>query len=214
MVRGFRCLVSSARRNYITVLGVTDVTSAGNRPPKPHLRHERLGWISCLCTYRRPLDPVDTRQWPRRLSARLTRRRRLSGGLHAAERVHSTPSVSVIHIRLNCVPKLQQMIDTGNKWENLTPNQALDAVGELVKHSTNQAVRWNNFFNSRQGELEPMKDYFQRCSAEAAEYDFLYPMCEGDLSNFMLLRKLVLGLSDPVLKKVFQGCAAFTSGGK
>ena len=57
-----------------------------------------------------------------------------------------------------------------------------------------------------------MKDYFQQCSAEAAECYFQCPMCEGDLSDYMLLRKLVVGLSDPVLKKeVFQGCPAFTS---
>ena len=90
-----------------------------------------------------------------------------------------TPSVSVIHIRLNYVHKLQQTIDTrftGDKWENLTPKQALDAIGELVTHSTNQAVRWSSFFNSRQGELEPMKEYFQRCSAEAAECDFQCPV--------------------------------------
>ena len=57
-----------------------------------------------------------------------------------------------------------------------------------------------------------MKDYFQWCSAEAAECGFQYPQCELDLSNYMLLRKLVVGFSDPVLKKeVFQGCSAFTS---
>ena len=35
-----------------------------------------------------------------------------------------TPSVSVIHIRLNCVPKIQQTINTrytGDKWKNITP---------------------------------------------------------------------------------------------
>ena len=43
-----------------------------------------------------------------------------------------TPSTSVIHIRLNCVHKLQQIMDirfTGDKWENLKPKQALDAIG-------------------------------------------------------------------------------------
>ena len=29
----------------------------------------------------------------------------------------------------------------------------------------------------------------------------LCPACEGDLSDYTLLQKLVLGLSDPVLKK-------------
>lgn len=126
-----------------------------------------------------------------------------------------TPAVAVVHIRLNCVPKLQQTIDTrytGDKWENLNPKQALDAIGELVTHSTNQAVRWSSFFSSRQGEMEPMKEYFQRCSAEAAECGFQCPECEVDLSDYMLLRKLVVGLSDPVLKKeVFQGCPTLTS---
>ena len=57
-----------------------------------------------------------------------------------------------------------------------------------------------------------MKNYFQRCSAETVECDFMYPMCEEDPSDYMLLRKLVVGLSDPVLKKeVFQGYAVFTS---
>ena len=67
---------------------------------------------------------------------------------------------------------------------------------------TKPSVRWSGFFSSRQGELELMKDYFQRCAAGAAECDFQCPVCEGDLSDYMLLRKLVGGLSDPVLKKV------------
>ena len=55
-----------------------------------------------------------------------------------------------------------------------------------------------------------MKDYFQRCSAETAECGFQCSQCEVDLSDYILLRKLVVGLSNPVLK-VFQGCPTFTS---
>lgn len=60
---------------------------------------------------------------------------------------------AVLHIRLLCVPALQCTLDarydTG-QWEALTPKEALDAIGKIVQHSTNQAVKWFDFFNARQ----------------------------------------------------------------
>ncbi|KAG0701317.1 Retrovirus-related Pol polyprotein from transposon 17.6 [Chionoecetes opilio] len=60
-----------------------------------------------------------------------------------------------------------------------------------------------------------MKDYFQKCTAEAVECQFRCRTCDTDLSDYMLLRKVMVGLSDPALKKeVFQGCPSFNSVGQ
>ena len=57
-----------------------------------------------------------------------------------------------------------------------------------------------------------MKRYFQRCFAEAVECEFKCPTCDNDLSEYMLLRKVMVGLSNPVLKReIFQGYSSYNS---
>ena len=115
----------------------------------------------------------------------------------------------MLHIRLICVLALQRMIDSrfsGDQWEQLLPKEALNAIGGLVLRASNQAVQWCKFFDNRQDEGEPMKKYFQRC-------EFQCPSCATDLSQYMLLRKLVVGLKDPVLKReVFQAHGDYAKG--
>ena len=123
--------------------------------------------------------------------------------------------VATLHIRLNCVPSLQCAIDARfpcNEWEQLTAKEALDAIAGLVLQSANQAVTWESFFTSKQTAGEPMKTFFQRCASEAIECEFKCPQCDHDLAEYMLLRKLMVGLRDPVLKRdVFQTCEDITS---
>ena len=120
---------------------------------------------------------------------------------------------TVIHIRLNCVPKLQKdKRHLVGRWEMLSPEQALNAIGELVFQSPNQALWLSSFFSSRQGKEEPMKDYFQKCTAEVLECQFRCPTCDTDELDYMVFRKVMVGLSDPALKKeVFQGYTSFNS---
>ena len=106
---------------------------------------------------------------------------------------------AVLHIRLLCVPKLQCALDArfdSGQWEALTPKEALDAIGKLVLQASNQAVKWCDFFSLCQGSGESVSVYMTRCAQEAADCGFQCPTCDGDLTEYMLLRKVMVGLSD------------------
>ncbi len=125
------------------------------------------------------------------------------------------PREAVQHIRLTCVPALQRAVDTrytDAQWSALTPEEALDALGKLVLRSSNQATLWADFFGSSQGQDEPISEFFRRCAQKAADCAFQCPECQCDLAEYVLLRKLVVGLSDEELKRhVFQTCESYTS---
>ncbi len=122
---------------------------------------------------------------------------------------------AVLHIRLLCTPALQRTLDTRYtmlQWEALSTTEALDAIENLVLKGTNQAAVWSTFFSSRQAPGESVSDFFRQCSQTAADCGFQCPSCGDDLAEYMLLRKLMGGLSDPVMKReVFQLCKQFTS---
>ena len=123
------------------------------------------------------------------------------------------PSEAVHHIRLHCVPTLQRSLDarfTEAQWSALTPEEALDAVGKLVLRSSNQAAQWSEFFNVVQTRDQSINDYFAKCAQVASDCDFKCPNCDFNLSEYMLMRKLMIGLSDQELKRqVFQSCNQF-----
>ncbi|XP_068215780.1 uncharacterized protein [Palaemon carinicauda] len=125
------------------------------------------------------------------------------------------PQDVVLHIRLNCVPALQRVLDarySDAKWNALAPDAALDAIGNIVLRSSNQAVQWSEFFALAQGHEESVSDYFSRCAQKATDCDFHCLKCSECLIEYMLLRKIMVGLSDPVLKRhVFQACDTFKS---
>ncbi|XP_068243754.1 uncharacterized protein [Palaemon carinicauda] len=125
------------------------------------------------------------------------------------------PQDVVLHIRLNCVPALQRALDarySNAKWNALTPDAALDAIGNIVLRSSNQAVQWSEFFALAQWREESVSNYFSRCAQKATDCDFQCPKCGECLIEYMLLRKIMVGLSDPVLKRhVFQACDTFKS---
>ena len=121
---------------------------------------------------------------------------------------------AVLHIRLLCVPSLQCTLDARydtRQWEALTPKEALDAIGKLVRQSSNQAVKWCEFFGVHQGSGESVCVYMTRCAQEAADCGFQCPRCDCDLTEYMLLRKVMVGLSDQCLRReVFRKCDSFS----
>ncbi|MPC62647.1 hypothetical protein E2C01_056736 [Portunus trituberculatus] len=46
-----------------------------------------------------------------------------------------------------------------------------------------------------------MAEYFQRCTQQALDCNLRCPECDSDLSDYMILRKAIVGLSNPTLKK-------------
>ena len=120
---------------------------------------------------------------------------------------------AVLHIRLLCVPDLQCALDarfTTEQWEALGPKDALDAISKLVLRTANQAVKWSEFFNACQVPGESVGVYMTRCAQEALDCGFQCPDCSSDLSEYMLMRKVMVGLRDPALKQeVFRKCDLF-----
>ncbi|MPC49483.1 hypothetical protein E2C01_043286 [Portunus trituberculatus] len=88
-----------------------------------------------------------------------------------------------------------------SQWEALSASEALDAVGSVAQRAMNQAVLWSDFFNGGQGRAEPMAEYFQRCTQQALDCNLRCPECDSNLSDYMILRKAIVGLSNPTLKK-------------
>ena len=125
-----------------------------------------------------------------------------------------TPSEAVLHIRLCCTPALQHSLDarfTVLQWSTLSSSAALDAIEKIVLVSSNQVVNWCNFFRSDQLPTESVSVYFLRSTQSAADCKFQCPHCDGDLLEYMLLQKLMVGLHNPVLKReVFQACNQFS----
>ena len=112
--------------------------------------------------------------------------------------------MAVLHIRLLCKPSLQTVLDarfTSRQWNALTPDGALDAIGRLVLRAENQAVRWSEFFSGKQAHSETVSAYVTRCGQDALDCGFACPHCNGDLSDYVLLRKVVSGLSDSAMRQ-------------
>ena len=111
---------------------------------------------------------------------------------------------AVLNIRLNCEEKLRCAIDaqfSQTYWESLSKEDAFDAIKKIVTKSINMAVLWDKFFNRRQVAGESAKEYIHQCQQLALDCDFQCPHCNSDVSEYILLRKLVNGLSDVKLKQ-------------
>ena len=83
----------------------------------------------------------------------------------------------------------------------------MDAIGKLVLRASNKAAQYQEFFSAMQGQEESLSDFFLKCNQKALDCEFKCPNCCGDLTEYMLLRKLMVSLSDIKLKRyIFQSC--------
>lgn len=125
------------------------------------------------------------------------------------------PQEAVQHIRLLCVPALQRAMDaryTLHQWQALTPPMALDAIGKLVLRSSTQAVLWAEFFEARQEQEECVGEYITKCTQKVTDCAFKCPQCSADLAEYLLLKKVIVGLRDVTLKQqVYQACDTLLS---
>ena len=117
---------------------------------------------------------------------------------------------AVHHIRLHCVPELQRALDarfSDSQWSILSTEEALSAIEKLVLRASNRAAQWYEFFNLAQGLDESISDFFLRCNQKALDCEFECPNCSVDLTEYFLLRKVMVSLSDVKLKgHIFQSC--------
>ncbi|XP_063888612.1 uncharacterized protein K02A2.6-like [Scylla paramamosain] len=101
---------------------------------------------------------------------------------------------------------------TFNQWSALTQQEALDAIGNLVLRSSSPAVQWAEFFGVSQGQDECVSDYFVRGTQKVNDCAFECPQCSLNLSEYLLLKKLVVGIRDTGLKQqVYQACDSLGS---
>ncbi|MPC22052.1 hypothetical protein E2C01_015058 [Portunus trituberculatus] len=115
---------------------------------------------------------------------------------------------AVHHVRLLCAPPLF----TFDQWSALTQQEALDAISNLVLSSSSQAVQWAEIFSVSQGQDESVSDYFIRGTQNVNDCAFECPQCSLNLSEYLLLKKLVVGIRNTGLKQqVYQACDSIGS---
>ena len=120
----------------------------------------------------------------------------------------------MLHICLYCTRTLQRALDakfTVAEWQGLSAVEALDTVGRLALQATNQAAEWCRFFAISQLPDESISEYFMRSAQCAADCEFQCLNCDGNLTDYVLPRKLMSSLYSVVLReKVFRKFASFS----
>ena len=117
---------------------------------------------------------------------------------------------AVIHTRLLCAPALQRVLDTRlvpAQWMTIRSRDLLDVIGKIVTKASSQAVRWADFFDTKQSSDEKISEYIARCAQDAADCDFECSKCKNNMTNYMLVRKVMAGIYDTELRReVFRKC--------
>ena len=72
---------------------------------------------------------------------------------------------------------------------------------KITTKSVNKAVLWDRSFSMRQGADESAKEYIHKCQQAIVDCDFQCPSCNCDLSDNILVNKLVNGLYSVKLKQ-------------
>ena len=121
----------------------------------------------------------------------------------------------MIHVRLLCAPELQRALDSrisDAAWMAFTPGGLLNEIGKIVIKASSQAVRWAEFFEDRQKPEEKVSDFATRCTQAATGCEFQCPSCDCDLTEYVLVKKLMVGVSEPALRQeIFRRYEAFRS---
>ena len=79
--------------------------------------------------------------------------------------------------------------------------EVLEVIECLATLTTNQAVLWNEFFRGPQAPNKSIQCYFSKFLQQSLDCKFYCPSSSGDLSEYILVRKIMVGLCDPVLKR-------------
>ena len=117
-------------------------------------------------------------------------------------------------VRMHCEPDLQRAIDarySEARWNALDAEETADTIAKLVLQASNEAATWADFFSITQHHDENVNNYFVRCASKAIECEFKCPSCMFDLTEYFMMRKVIVGLRDLVLKRqVFHMCNSFS----
>ncbi|KAF0309566.1 uncharacterized protein FJT64_019333 [Amphibalanus amphitrite] len=109
---------------------------------------------------------------------------------------------TVMNIRLQCDEKLKRVIEAefGDRWIELTADQALTAVESILRKASNPAREKEKFHKLNQQPGETGKAFVHRCEQQALECDMACPHCSKDLSEWCIRDRVLAGLHSDQLK--------------
>ena len=85
----------------------------------------------------------------------------------------------ILQLRLNMDADLKRIIDTNHAdWDTMTVEEAVKAVGEIVKESSNPVVYQKQFNDMIQGRDMPIQEYVTALRACAIDCGFVCPFEE------------------------------------
>ena len=114
-----------------------------------------------------------------------------------------SPPLAASYVRLLCDGALQQRIDARfdkQAFRQLPTTAAIDVVRSVVVGQRCEVGAWSDLFAYSQEPGDSVDAYVARCRALAAECNFRCPECNSSLTEYMLSRKVVMGLSDRSMK--------------
>ena len=119
------------------------------------------------------------------------------------------PPMAAPYIRLLCNTEVQQRIDARlGKYEfrQLSTADVIDIVRSVVIGPRCIVGAWAEFFSLAQAANDSVCAYFSQCRAKANECGFRCPECQCSLQEYMLSRKIVMGLRDRSVKAEVLRC--------
>ena len=119
------------------------------------------------------------------------------------------PPLAAPYVRLLCNGELQQRIDARldkQVFKQLSTSAAVDVVRSVVIGPRCEVGAWTDFFAYPQAPGDSVDAYVSKCRTMAAECNFQCPECDKSLTEYVLSRKVVMGLSDRRMKAEVLRC--------
>ena len=113
------------------------------------------------------------------------------------------PPMAVPYVRLLCNTEVQQRIDARlgkHEFRQLSTADAVDIVRSVVIGPRCVVGAWAEFFSLVQAPSDSVCAYISHCRAKASECGFRCPECRCSLEEYMLSKKIVMGLRDRGMK--------------
>nr|XP_027227343.1 uncharacterized protein LOC113819307 [Penaeus vannamei] len=107
------------------------------------------------------------------------------------------PPLAASYVRLLCSGEVQQRIDARvnrHEFRLLSTTPAVDTVRSVVIGPRCVVGAWSDFFTYLQAPSDTICAYVSKCRAMAGECKFQCPKCRCSLDEYMLGKKVVMGL--------------------
>ena len=115
-----------------------------------------------------------------------------------------TDEQAVLQMRMNMEEPLKQAIDAkyAHKWDAFIVKEALDAVGTILKRTTNPVVFRKQFDGMVQSKSESVKEFITRLKICAADCNFVCPFeTTHNLTEYHLINRVRSGVANNKLQQ-------------